>query len=682
MKKFLFTLAALLMAVSAFARTDARYLYVDPSLTFFDEEQDSWVLVLSAEFPAYVNGLDVEINLPDGIEIWDAKGGPDYPITWYNRRGVEQTLDPAISQSAAGFQHFIIAISTMGYYEDPVGSNNWVSHSAIKWAAGYYQKFIYLYVDFDASYEGPTDGSNITVSTTPSSGIDPRGLTVKDEEIGDQGQQTTSDPYTPPTAVDPAKPEITWETLTDKVVVTVTWNESDGEKVYTGLYEYIRPEYGQPDESYDVEAYTLASATYNASPKAEATIPVPAKDPVWQDVAAPVISYETGDDVVTVTIEWPTTTGEHVYTGQYTYTRPEAGQPDESYDVEAYTLADYPYNASPKAEATIPVPAKEPVVIPQTAKPTITPVTNEDGSVTVTVTGEGTLNVLIEGYDLELDVITYTGPSPYVITLQQAEEAQEIVVSATAQKENELESEPAIAQFEIEAKPYVPVLLTGEIEFSAVNQENGQFTVTYTGNEEGVIITLNDETITLVAGKGTTTAFQLPTYGTYPVVATAKAIGYDNEITGEATLVWEAPVTPELPAVPEITINMDDNNVYVGATTQEGATTTLYQVTYDDDGNEILTPINNPQAFARGVENYEVKVKAVAENAAGESWSEVITIPVPSGTTGINEMIDGKAIANVRYFNMAGQEMTEANGVTIVVTTYTDGTTSAVKVMK
>ena len=32
--------------------------------------------------------------------------------------------------------------------------------------------------------------------------------------------------------------------------------------------------------------------------------------------------------------------------------------------------------------------------------------------------------------------------------------------------------------------------------------------------------------------------------------------------------------------------------------------------------------------------------------------------------------------------NMAGQEMQEANGMTIVVTTYTDGTTSAVKVMK
>ena len=45
-------------------------------------------------------------------------------------------------------------------------------------------------------------------------------------------------------------------------------------------------------------------------------------------------------------------------------------------------------------------------------------------------------------------------------------------------------------------------------------------------------------------------------------------------------------------------------------------------------------------------------------------------------------MTGSKTVAGVRYFNVAGQEMQEANGLTIVVTTYTDGTTSTVKVMK
>ena len=55
---------------------------------------------------------------------------------------------------------------------------------------------------------------------------------------------------------------------------------------------------------------------------------------------------------------------------------------------------------------------------------------------------------------------------------------------------------------------------------------------------------------------------------------------------------------------------------------------------------------------------------------------------VVSPFTGISEMAADKAVASVRYFNMAGQEMQQAEGLTIVVTTYTDGTTSSMKVMK
>ena len=51
---------------------------------------------------------------------------------------------------------------------------------------------------------------------------------------------------------------------------------------------------------------------------------------------------------------------------------------------------------------------------------------------------------------------------------------------------------------------------------------------------------------------------------------------------------------------------------------------------------------------------------------------------VISETTGLVDVMNGKTVSNVRYFNMAGQEMQEANGMTIVVTTYTDGTSSAV----
>ena len=73
---------------------------------------------------------------------------------------------------------------------------------------------------------------------------------------------------------------------------------------------------------------------------------------------------------------------------------------------------------------------------------------------------------------------------------------------------------------------------------------------------------------------------------------------------------------------------------------------------------------------------------SIGMNANGE-WGPLASVEFTTpGTTSINETTVGKQVAGIRYFNMAGQEMTEANGLTIIVTTYTDGTTSAVKVMK
>ena len=80
-------------------------------------------------------------------------------------------------------------------------------------------------------------------------------------------------------------------------------------------------------------------------------------------------------------------------------------------------------------------------------------------------------------------------------------------------------------------------------------------------------------------------------------------------------------------------------------------------------------------------ENNGEKVRVEAYAYVGENKSETAAYEF-TVETALNELMGGKAVAGVRYFNMAGQEMQEANGMTIVVTTYTDGTTSAVKVMK
>jgi len=50
--------------------------------------------------------------------------------------------------------------------------------------------------------------------------------------------------------------------------------------------------------------------------------------------------------------------------------------------------------------------------------------------------------------------------------------------------------------------------------------------------------------------------------------------------------------------------------------------------------------------------------------------------------SGVNEQVGGKTVASVRYYNVAGQEMAQPTGMTIQVTTYSDGSKSAVKVVK
>ena len=48
----------------------------------------------------------------------------------------------------------------------------------------------------------------------------------------------------------------------------------------------------------------------------------------------------------------------------------------------------------------------------------------------------------------------------------------------------------------------------------------------------------------------------------------------------------------------------------------------------------------------------------------------------------VKDLNANKTIASVRYYNVAGQQMAQPSGMTIQVTTYTDGTTSTVKVVK
>ena len=51
-------------------------------------------------------------------------------------------------------------------------------------------------------------------------------------------------------------------------------------------------------------------------------------------------------------------------------------------------------------------------------------------------------------------------------------------------------------------------------------------------------------------------------------------------------------------------------------------------------------------------------------------------------STAIDQISADKSVASVRYYNMAGQQIANPQGIAIQVTTYTDGTTSSAKVVK
>ncbi len=61
---------------------------------------------------------------------------------------------------------------------------------------------------------------------------------------------------------------------------------------------------------------------------------------------------------------------------------------------------------------------------------------------------------------------------------------------------------------------------------------------------------------------------------------------------------------------------------------------------------------------------------------------DTFTIGVNNASS-VNEVAEGRAIAKVEYFNLAGQQITEpVDGVTLIVTTYTDGTRSTNKIIR
>ena len=344
------------------------------------------------------------------------------------------------------------------------------------------------------------------------------------------------------------------------------------------------------------------------------------EQPAPEVTEAPVITYETTDDAVIITATGNGTVT--LYINNELVENPYTiarGETATSVLATAYAQEEGK-EMSAAATLEVPIPAIEVPEPETTATPVIT-VDVQDDVVIITATGDGEVLLYIDGELVE---------NPATITRGNAD--QVVVVTATAQEEGKLISDEASMEVTI---PAVAGVEPGD------EHATGFWLVTIDkdGNE------VWDPMVTGADNDGYQTNVAL-TYGVYG--------GFD--IAAGA----ERPNVPFYVVIDGVRYACDIDG------------------TVPEWGDANQNPLYENDNFWAVPVGYKYVIGVVYDAINGGYY-----LQISRGTfVGVDELNADKAVAGVRYFNMAGQEMQEANGMTIVVTTYTDGTTSAEKVMK
>ena len=726
MKKFLFTLAALLMAGSICAD---EYLYIEDFEVAQNQLGKNITVNVKAHFDYAVSAYQCNLTIPEGMTLRSiSKGSAITGLTALDEWGDEVEVEGLVFTPNVSNTNFAAAIAQPGYYEV---DGEYVTYGSVKWLAGEYDQMVKLTINVAADF----NGGNIVVTTMPACGDDarPEVEPCPKNQTYEKTCVVTVEGGSEPEVTE--KPVITSENDDEAQVtrVTATGNghiclyvedilvaEGDGTATYDIAYSELEEEYGvsatAQEEGKEVSEYALATIYV---PAATVTPPEPEK------TATPEIKFEVNEEeqYVDIWAEGEGTIKLYIDGMQVANHFHYAFQEEEDVVHVTATAQEEGKEISDEAEldVTIPAKAEEPPVTEQTEKPVITSENDDEAQVThVTATGNGHIILMWDEQVMAEGNGTATWDIPY------GEMEEEYGVSATAQEEGKEVSEPAVATIYV---PAAAVLPPEPYETPAPE-------LTYVVNDDAVVFTATGEgTVTIYinvlrAPEAVATGEGEATYS-YPrgeedvyVAAWATAQRDDDALVGISeteyvlipALEEVGPEDPHDTGVWLVVLTQDGEEVWNEMDLTEDHYSYFLSLDYDTYGTygydagedrpdvemyvvvdgvvmgapeagqvvDIAEPANN---ILEETENNYVLEEALGRiyqmgvytNSDGEKY--LVASPMPD-YTGIDELLNGKTVAGVRYFNMAGQEMQEANGVTIVVTTYTDGTTSAVKVIK
>ena len=694
MKKFLFTLAALLMVGTVCAEN---YWYIDDfQVTQAQLGTNNQRINVKAHYDQYVSAIQATFTMPEGLQIRTYRAGSDLTMSGYDDLGDPITSTPDLQFLPDHIENFIVASMASCYDQD----GNLLG--AFHWAPGDYAQMLQIVLIIDENFAG----GEITVKTEPSSSgwADGSQDCPKNEEWT-RTCTVTVEGAEPPAPAKVADPVVSF--VEDGDVLTVTWTcETEGAELFIDGVSY-----GTMPYSYSVtrtyEDQVIAGTAVAKKADMEDSNAVPfsytfeAKEKT--QTPDPEITMAVYDTYVTITA-----TGE----GEVWLLVGEAeaeGNGSASININR-TYEDFTVMARAKAygnpetqtesalvskEFTVPAMNK-----PVATTPTIEFIPTMNGeevvSVEVVVTNATEYHIWVNDDQIRGEVIyasytevknihveaTNAPGDPYIASnnegnytlgklTQTPSEAPQFNVVEYPTYVEVYATGPNVILYdeygqEVDPQPYVIPRPAYDPEGSSTSHVMVSATTQQEGDQYAPTTVTYDVVVPMQENPNPPTPDQVGA----PIFA-----GYTQDgVTG-----YGVTITPTTEG------SSIKYRVFVWVPNEEGDTEHVGDLEYGHW--DLIQDWTDYQGVDQEIWKTEVDASYRVEAYAyiGDVQSNTVATEFTvekTPETGINEMVNGKSIANVRYFNMAGQEMQEANGVTIVVTTYTDGTTSAVKVMK